>query len=149
MTTTSATPQATNWAAGIEGCILVGTGAMLLRKGWEGQFPLYIHPRYTLLVLATALVVLLIGLFRLMQSSTTPQALRDRTGIYGLLLTPLLLGVLIPARPAGATLVDPRQLNNVGRGYRGTNPLVGADSTHWTLYDWMFARATLTPEQAR
>src|SRR5215210_400706 len=107
MVSAQAHQEGTNWAALIEGCLLVGIGTMLLRKFWDGQLPLYIHPRYTPLILLTALVTLLIGLFRLLQTSAAPQPLRGRAGIYGLLLAPLLLGVLIPAKPAGSALIEP------------------------------------------
>ena len=148
MMTIQPNQTSTNWAAGIEGCLLVGIGAMLLRKAWDGQLPLYIHPRYTILVLVTALILLVLGGSRLWETADLPQTLRGRLGVYGLLLTPLLLGVLIPAKPAGSALVDPRQLNNVGRGYRNASVLASDDSTQWTLLDWMFARYTLEPEEA-
>jgi uncharacterized repeat protein (TIGR03943 family) len=148
MTTIQPNQSSTNWAAGIEGCLLVGIGAMLLRKAWDGQLPLYIHPRYTVLILVTALILLVLGGSRLWETADLPQTLRGRLGIYGLLLTPLLLGVLLPAKPAGSALVDPRQLNNVGRGYRNASVLASDDSTRWTLLDWMFARSTLKPEEA-
>ena len=122
---------------------------MLLRKTWDGQLPLYIHPRYTPLVLATTLILLAIGGFRLWQTADLPQSLRGRIGMYGLLLAPLLLGVLIPAKPAGSALIDPRQLNTVGRSYRSANALVADDSSKWTLLDWMFARFTLKPEEIK
>jgi putative membrane protein len=139
----------TNWAAGIEGCLLVGIGTMLLRKAWDGQLPLYIHPRYVPLIWATALFVLLIGASRLWCVTGAAQALRGRLGMYGLLLAPVLFGVLIPARPAGSALVDLRQMNSFGRGYRTASALAAGDSTTWTLLDWMFARYTLTPDEAR
>lgn len=143
-------PTPTNWQAGIEGCLLIGMGTLLARKTWDGQLPLYIHPRYVPLVLASALAVLLIGAARLLQVGAAPQGRpAPRGGVYALLLAPLLLGVLIPARPAGSALLDPRQLNTAGRGYRGANLLVAADSRRWTLYDWMFARFTLAPEDLR
>lgn len=146
----TATPTPTNWRAGIEGCLLVGLGTMLLRKTWDGQLPLYIHPRYVPLVLLTALAVLLIGGARLLETGAAPAGPPARRGgAYALLLAPLLLGVLIPARPAGSALLDPRQLNTAGRGYRGANLLIGADSRTWTLYDWMFARYTLAPDDLR
>ena len=40
-------------------------------------------------------------------------------------------------------------MNTFGRGYRTANALAAGDSTTWTLLDWMFARYTLTPEEAR
>jgi putative membrane protein len=148
--TTQSAPK-TNWIAVIEGCIFVGIGAMLLRKTWDGQLPLYIHPRYTALIAITATALLLIGAVRLWQTSDGEDgiALRTRVGVYGLLLAPLLLGVLIPAKPAGSALVDPKLLSGTGRGYRTTNAIATDDSTQWTLVDWMFARYTLKPEEAR
>ncbi|HEY0736903.1 MAG TPA: TIGR03943 family protein [Herpetosiphonaceae bacterium] len=141
-------PSLMNWTALIDGCLLAGIGAMLLRKTLDDQLPLYIHPRYTSLVLATAVLLIVIGLFRLWQAGEQPQPLRGRLNMYGLLLAPLLLGVLIPAKPAGSALVDLQQMNNVGRGYRGVTTFVGDDSSRWTLLDWLFARYTLTTEEA-
>ncbi|HEY3228873.1 MAG TPA: TIGR03943 family protein [Roseiflexaceae bacterium] len=149
MATRRSNQAETNWAAGIEGCLLVGIGTMLLRKGWDGQLPLYIHPRYVPLIWATALLVLLIGASRLWYVTGATQALRGRMGMYALLLAPVAFGVLIPARPAGSALVDLRQMNTFGRGYRTASVLAAGDSTTWTLLDWMFARYTLTPEEAR
>jgi putative membrane protein len=148
MATIRAQSLSTNWAALIEGCILAGLGAMLLRKTWDGQLPLYIHPRYSSLVLASSLLILLLGAFRLWQTGERAEALRGRIGVYALLLAPLLLGVLIPAKPAGSSLIDPRQLNNVGRGY-AANGITEEDSAQWTLMDWLFARYTLQPEEIK
>ena len=133
----------------IEGCLLVGIAAMLLRKIWGGQLPLYIHPRYTTLILITAIVLLVIGEVRLWQTSRAETSARRKLGVYGLLLMPLLLGVLIPAKPAGSALVDPRQLNNFGRGYRTVTISSTSDTTEWTLADWNYARVTLSAEQAQ
>lgn len=138
-----------NWAALIEGCILAGLGAMLLRKTWDGQLPLYIHPRYSPLVLATSVLLILIGAFRLWQTGERAQPLGGRSAIYGLLLAPLLLGVLIPAKPAGSALIDPRQINNVRPRYTTLDVLPNDDSASWTLLDWLFARYALKPEEAR
>jgi hypothetical protein len=41
----------------IEGCLLVGIAAMLLRKAWDGQLQWYIHPRYTTLIVVTAIMM--------------------------------------------------------------------------------------------
>lgn len=149
MATIRAQRAATNWAALIEGCILAGLGAMLLRKTWDGQLPLYIHPRYSSLVLATSVLIIVIGAFRLWQTGEQAQPLRGRSTIYGLLLAPLLLGVLIPAKPAGSALIDPRQLNSSRPSYSTLDMLPNDDSASWTLLDWLFARYTLQPEEAR
>lgn len=149
MATITAARSSTNWAAGIEGCLLVGIGAMLLRKWRDGQLPLYIHPRYTTLIMVTGIALLIIGAVRLWQTSDAPQTLRSRLGVYGLLLAPLLLGVLIPAAPVGSAMIDPVQLNQATRGYRQSYELSNEDSREWTLLDWMYARHTLTPEQVQ
>lgn len=133
----------------IEGCLLVGIAAMLLRKVWGGQLSLYIHPRYTALVTVAAVVLLVIGEVRLWQTSRSEGSAGSRIGVYGLLLIPLLLGVLIPATPAGSALVDPRSLTNSGRGYRSAALEADSNTATWTLADWHFARATLNPEQAQ
>ncbi len=152
MTTTQTAPR-TNWAAIIEGCLMVGLGTMLLRKTWDGLLPMYIHPRYTILVALTAGVLLLIGAARVWQAGASGLAgahghpsLRSRIGVYGLMLAPLLLGMLIPATPAGSALVDPQQLNVSRRGYRAPQALPTDTTEQWTLLEWMFARFLLEPE---
>jgi putative membrane protein len=147
MAMTHATPR-TNWAAIIEGCLTVGLGTMLLRKVWDGLLPMYIHPRYTILVAITAAVLLLIGAARVWQAGAggLESPLRNRIGMYGLVLAPLLLGILIPATPAGSALVDPQQLNVSRRGYRAPQALPTDKTGQWTLMEWMFARFLLEPE---
>ncbi len=145
--------SATNWRAAIEGCLLVGLGAMLLRKTWDGELALYIHPRYIGLILVTAIALLVIGAFRLWlvgsDAAVNGGQARRGNAVYALLLAPLLLGVLIPAKPAGSALVDPAQLNVARRGYTPRSALADADSAKWTLFEWMFARYTLKPEEAQ
>jgi uncharacterized repeat protein (TIGR03943 family) len=149
MATAARSQQTGSRATLIEGCLLVGIAAMLLRKVWGGQLPLYIHPRYTVLVAVTAIALLVIGEVRLWQTSRATHSARRRLGVYGLLLMPLLLGVLIPAKPAGSALVDPRQLTNFGRGYRSVTIRADSNTAQWTLLDWNFARVTLTPKHAQ
>ncbi len=136
----------TNWTALFEAYLLTGIGAMVLGKTLRGQLPLYIHPRYTPLVLVTAVVVLLLGASKIWQVTEASQAMRSRIGLYALLI-PVLLGTVIPAKPTGSELIDPRQLNNIARGYRGARTPVADDTTQWTLYDWTVARYSFSPEQ--
>ena len=144
---TAPAQTATNWSAAIEGHLLVGTGALLLAKVWYDQLPLYIHPRYTPLVMVTACAILLIGGVRLWQIADAPQPVHGRSKAYALLLAPLLLGALLPVKPAGSALVDPSQLNRLGRGYQPTSAMAVDDTTTWTLLDWMYARYTLKAEE--
>ncbi len=84
----------------VEGCLLVGIAAMVLRKAVDGQLQLYVHPRYTVFVTIAAIVLLVIGEIRLLQRSRSDRSARRKIGVYGLLLLPLVLGMLVPARPA-------------------------------------------------
>ncbi len=84
----------------VEGCLLVGIAAMVLRKVVDGQLQLYVHPRYTVFVTIAAIVLLVIGEMRLLQRSRSERSARRKMGVYGLLLLPLVLGMLVPARPA-------------------------------------------------
>jgi len=147
MAIASTTKRATNWAAELDGYLLAGIGAMLLRQARIGQLPLYVHPRYSPLIVTTGVVMLLLGGFRLFQRTQAPEELQRRLPIYGLLLAPLLLGVLIPAKPAGSALIDAQQLNTVGRTYGREAAPISDDTARWNLLDWMYARYTLAPEQ--
>ena len=84
----------------IDGCLLVGIAAMVLRKALDGELQLYVHPRYTVFVTIAAVVLLVIGELRLLQRSRNERSARRKLGVYGLLLLPLVLGMLVPARPA-------------------------------------------------
>jgi len=94
------TEQPASNASLVEGCLLVGIAAMVLRKALDGQLQLYVHPRYTVFVTIAAVVLLVIGEMRLLQQGRGERSARRKLGVYGLLLLPLLLGMLVPAKPA-------------------------------------------------
>lgn len=154
MTPTRTSKRSANWVAELDGYLLMGIGAMLLLKARTGQLPLYVHPRYTTLIMVTGALLGLIGMVRAAQTGTQSQRLRDRAGMYGLLLVPLLLGMLLPAKPAGSALIDPSQLNNVGGTYGNVNtapsdatPAEAENTDRWNLVDWMVARYHYKQEQ--
>ncbi len=134
----------THWPALVEAYLLTGIAAMLLSKILYRQLPLYIHPRYAPLVLATAVIMLLIGAVKIWQIGDEARGIGGRSGVYVLLLAPLLLGTVIPAKPAGSSLIDPKQLNNVAPGYLGKRTPITADTRQWTLFDWTVARFSLS-----
>lgn len=133
----------------IEGCLLVGIAAMLLRKAWDGQLQWYIHPRYTALIVVTAIVLFVIGEVRLWQTSARTDSVGRKLGAYGLLLTPFLLGIVIPAQPVGSALVDPQQFTSARRGYQTTTVAADNDTTQWSVIDWNVARMTLSAAEAQ
>ncbi len=145
----TSTPSRGSRATLIEGCLLVGIAAMLLRKAWDGQLPLYIHPRYTVLIVVTAIVLFVIGEVRLWQTSRSTENAKRKLGAYGLLLTPFLLGIVIPAQPAGSALVDPQQFTTAGQGYQTKQVDAASDTTQWSVIDWNFARMTLSTAEAQ
>jgi putative membrane protein len=137
----------TNWAAELDAYLLGGIGAMLLRKAWSDQLVLYIHPRYTPLVVVTGIVLLVLAVAKIWGANSAPTSLRGRAGIYALLLVPVTLGVLIPAVPVGSSLVDAQGLQATGTGYNSVQPVSVGDTTQWTLLDWMYMRYGEQAEQ--
>lgn len=108
---------------------------MVLRKALRGELQLYVHPRYTVFVTIAAIVLLVIGEMRLLQRSRGERSARRRLGVYGLLLLPLLLGMLVPARPADTAQGFPQHTTHTGTAQvvvgtsdaaRGSNDIVPA-----------------------
>jgi uncharacterized repeat protein (TIGR03943 family) len=125
-----------NYAALTDVLLLSGTGALLTVKWMRGALDLYIHPRYTVLVLLAALVLFLMGGVRLRDLFAPRSA--QRVGMLHLLLAlPLLLGVLVPAQPLGADTLAGRGLD------LSTMPLssqeVAGDPGEWNLLEWTTA----------
>jgi hypothetical protein len=84
---------------------------------------LYVHPRYTVFVTIAAVVLLVIGEMRLLQQGRGERSARRKLGVYGLLLLPLLLGMLVPAKPAD-TAQRPQRTT-----YTSTAQVIGASDT--------------------
>lgn len=123
-----------NMIALAEVAILSGTATLLLARWLRGHLNYYIHPRYSLLVVAAALLLLLLALVQL---RALIDGSRGRPGWgYLLLATPLLLGTLIPARPLGADTLAARgiELNRTLDGSRVAQ--LTDDTRRWTLLDW-------------
>ncbi len=140
-------PLPNNWIAECDGYLLMVIGWLLLRKLLTNQLVLYVHPRYIPLLTMTGGVLIVIRAVRATQRyEHTPVPLAKRMTVYGLLLAPVVFGLVLPAKPIGAALLDASNLNSVGRSY-GRPPRVD-NTASWTLQDWARARLTLTPVQA-
>lgn len=128
-----------NWAALIETVLLAGIAAMLLTKTLRGILIFYIHPRFTLLVVACGVALLLVAGVRLrtiVGQATEP--LLGRWNRYLVLTFALLLGTLVPARPLGADTLTSAAL---GTGLpASTNLVVDADTRQWNLLQWAIMR---------
>ena len=117
--------------------LLGGVGALLVIKWMRDQLAFYIHPRYTLLMLVTALVLVLMAAVRmrsiLYEPGTRPPA---RPGwVYFLLAIPLLFGILVPARPLGADSLTSRGLD-LTTAPVGRTVNLGNDPSVWNLLEW-------------
>lgn len=115
--------------------ILGGIATLFLSRWLRGQLDYYIHPRYSMLVIVTSLVLLLMAAAHL-RSVYRGNTQRKPSWIYLLLAVPLLFGVLVPARPLGADTLAGRglELNLVAEG--GRSATLSSDTTTWNLLDW-------------
>jgi putative membrane protein len=133
----SPTERVINPPALIETCLLGAAAAMLLTKAAHGVLIFYIHPRYTPLIIACALLLLLVAAIRATTMLTfTPESLQGRRGHYLLLTIPFLLGTLVPARPLGANaLSSTTDISTV----LGANVPTDDDTSTWNLLQWATA----------
>lgn len=138
MTTTRAT-RPINWPALIETALLAGTAALLITKALRGVLVFYIHPRYGPLVVVCGVVLLLIAGVRMRAIFGEPEPLTGRRFGYLLLLLPVLLGTLAPARPLGASALASASVSiDISPGARLVEDL-DEDTTRWNLLEWSMA----------
>ncbi len=89
-----------NTGALLDGSILGLAAVVLLVKMARGALVFYIHPRYTPLIIACAVVLLLVAAFRLREVFTArTEAAGQPVGRYVLFAAPLIVAILVPARP--------------------------------------------------
>ncbi len=143
--------------------LLIGLGAMLVVKVATGGILLYVNGIYTRLILAAGIAFIVLGYIAglrwlVQRTAAAPHHTDDdhahATGRiealgYAMLTIPLLLGLLIPAHPLGASAVASRS-NGTGGGPNATTRLktisqLDAASDRWTLLDWT-AALTQTPD---
>ncbi|MFV9504835.1 MAG: TIGR03943 family putative permease subunit [Oscillochloridaceae bacterium umkhey_bin13] len=144
-TLTHVWPRRLNLLALTEVVLLGGTATLFLARWLRGQLDYYIHPRYSLLVLVASLVLLMMAAVRV--SAVTRGPSPNRPGwLHLLLATPLLLGLLVPARPLGADTLAGRgiQLNTIANPSRAA--LLDDDTANWNLLDWGTALSVRSDE---
>lgn len=140
--TASQTVRPINYAALNEVLLLGGTAALLWIKWSRGQLGFYIHPRYTTLILVSAVILLLMAGVRLRGIFA-----ERRSGapgwVYVLLALPLLVGTLVPAQPLGAGTLAERGLEPASLApVSNRQTLPEGDSSSWNLLDWAVALST-------
>jgi putative membrane protein len=137
--TTQLTPteRAINWPALIETALLGIAATVLLAKVLHGVLIFYIHPRYTPLIIACSVLLLLVAGMRASTIfSFTPESLRGRSGYYVLLAIPLLLGTFVPARPLGANVLA--NGTDVAGALSASAP-IDDNTAQWNLLQWATA----------
>jgi len=149
--------------------LMLALGAMLVVKVFSGSVLLYVNGVYTGLIFAAGLGLLIVGYVAGLEWIVRRDAPPTRhlhfgggggdgdgehvhaTGRiealgYVLLAVPLLLGLLVPARPLGAAALQARGGDTgAASGKLRTLGELGDDTTRWTLLDWTAALAQ-TPD---
>lgn len=121
----------------LEVAILAGTGAMLLQKALGGALSFYLHPRYTGLVVASGGALLLLAAARGRQALGHPGGMARRRGGYAVLLLPVLLGLLVPARPLAWSGPSAAVPGGLDAPFAGSSP--EGDPRGWTIAQWRSA----------
>jgi uncharacterized repeat protein (TIGR03943 family) len=138
MTTTELSQRRLNWAALVESTLLGCVGVMLLAKAQSGVLVFYIHPRYTPLIVACGLALLVIAGARMpAMISHAPEPFRRRGWRYILLTIPLLLGTVVPAQPLGAGNLSSAAFDAVVAP--GADSLDDENTHQWNLFQWAVA----------
>ncbi|MGH2524765.1 MAG: TIGR03943 family putative permease subunit [Anaerolineales bacterium] len=133
----------------LQALLLAALGMFLLQKVWSGTLFWYINQRFLFLSLFAALGFLALAQGALAQlrrrpAEASPEHEHEGASAWSLVIValPLLLGLLIPARPLGSSAIANKGLNT-------TAPLTAVDaskpaqpslaSTDRTVLDWVRA----------
>jgi len=145
MTTTELNGRALNWAALVEATLLGCVAVMLLAKAQSGALAFYIHPRYTPLIVACAVVLLLVAVARGMAIvRQTPEQSDGQRWRYLLLAIPVLLGTLVPAQPLGASNLSGTTFDSVAAVQ--ADALDEDNTRQWNLFQWAVALSVRSEE---
>ena len=135
----------------LQAFILAGLGGYLLERFWSGKLILYIHQRFTWLMLlsAFALIALAINAFKHRPPVWTQdeelliQDFAHQHAKWELLalVIPLILGILIPASALGASAAGSRSINqNTPISARGSNlQSFSLNPEDRSILEWLWA----------
>ncbi len=119
--------------------LLGGIAVLILSKWLRGYLDFYIHPRYTALMVVSAVVLLLMAAARI-RSIFAEQPARSPGWLYVLLALPLLFGTLVPAQPLGADMLAGRGVDvTAAAPATAWQPSLDSDTTDWNLLQWATA----------
>lgn len=130
----------------LQACLLGALGLFFLDKIWTGTLFWYINQRFLFVVLAAGIGLLVLAQSQLiLQHASRPavEAAPYRAGWQWLVLAvPLLLGLLVPARPLSATALASRGINVTAPQPVRTNlqpAVTGLSLTERNVVDWIRA----------
>jgi uncharacterized repeat protein (TIGR03943 family) len=151
-----------------QAALIGGTGVMLLMKVISNTLPLYVHVRYTPMVVITGVVLLILaGVQVVMTVRETPhdhdhhdhdhddhdhKPITWRSPALLALLVPVILGIVVPARALGSAAIDAQGFSNTGTGMRTVQTIAdttsAVDTSQWSLLHWVNA-LVYTPDDPR
>lgn len=155
-------PWRVQWGPTLRMILLLALGAMLVVKTTTGGVLLYVNGLYVGLIFVAGVAMVAIGYVAGLEWLVRRDTRLSRHLAFGdgdhahatgraeavgfaLLAVPLLLGLLVPARPLGASALDGRGDVGATSGRLRSIEALGEDSARWTLLDWTAALAQ-TPD---
>ncbi|HQV28193.1 MAG TPA: TIGR03943 family protein [Thermoflexales bacterium] len=136
------TNRSTSW---IKGIILAGLALMFAVKINTGTLNFYINQRFAWLALVAVLLFSALALtvvFRLMDRAAQSSPLwpgHGRINVFGagLLVLPIVFGLLVPARPLGASALAGRGLGLGAPVRAGSAPVAQRSGGQRSIIDWL------------
>lgn len=132
------------WRALPAALTVMALGGIMLAKTATNQLALYIHPRYNPLMLMSGILLVAVGLGML--TLRTPPV---RARLVGIMLVPIVVALLVPARPLGASLVAGKALSDTSNDALVSRwqAQLSDDSRTWSLLEWTAATRGENPDQ--
>lgn len=132
----------------LKALLLIGMGLFLYSRYWLGTLSFYINTRFAWFTVFAAAGLVIVGLSYLYYQEGHQHGRLTWAGI-GLIIAPILLGLIIPPRPLGAAAMSNREIN-LETITSVTPPesttLIQRPSHTYNILDWLLAfRSTSDP----
>jgi uncharacterized repeat protein (TIGR03943 family) len=121
----------------LQALLLAGLGVSLLYRLWSGTLLLFVHGRLALVVLATAVALLALARVAATPAAQPPADRPEPASAWCLWLValPLIIGLLVPAHPLGASALATRGLNLAVPP--AATAVLSVSPTERTVLDWV------------
>jgi putative membrane protein len=141
--------------------LFIGLGLFLFSRLWNGTLSFYIHPRFNILTVLTAVGLIIVGIVYALHNWQTTltgehdhdeqDLLHDHTHDHNhtlswvgltILALPIILGVLVEPRPLGANALENREVDlgkiASAQAPEGSNLSVIATAGERNILDWLY-----------